>query len=100
MWEGAHAYLTNPAHMYDAAAAYLARSHLIAPPGTLAAFVTPPPAAALGLPIALLPRSVGVQVWASIDVAALVAILVLLYLEWLPRHRLAATILLLCAQRF
>ena len=42
MWEGAHAYLTNPTHMYDAAAAYLARSHVIAPPGSLDAFVSPP----------------------------------------------------------
>ena len=39
MWEGAHSYLTDPAHMYDAAAQYLAVSHVIAPPGTLYAFV-------------------------------------------------------------
>ena len=36
MWEGAHAFLTNPSHMYDAAAAYLAQTHVIAPPGVLA----------------------------------------------------------------
>jgi hypothetical protein len=100
MWEGAHAYLTNPAHMYDAAATYLARSHLIAPPGTLDAFVSPPPVAVLGIPIALLPRSVGVQVWTALDGAALVAALVLIYLVLLPRHRLAAPIFWLVAAYF
>ncbi len=100
MWEGAHGYLTNPAHMYDAAATYLARSHLIAPPGTLDAFVSPPPVAVLGIPIALLPRSMGVQVWTAIDVAALVASLVLIYLVLLPRHRLAAPIFWLVAAYF
>ncbi len=100
MWEGAHAYLTNPAHMYDAAAAYLARSHVIAPPGTLDAFVSPPPVAILGIPIALLPRSVGVQVWTAIDGAALFAALALIYLVLLPRHRLAAPIFWLLAAYF
>ena len=57
MWEGAHAYLTNPAHMYDAAAQYLALSHVIAPPGTLYAFVSPPPVALLAVPVALLPKA-------------------------------------------
>ena len=47
MWEGAHAYLTNPAHMYDAAADFLARTHVIAQPGGLDAFVSPPPVAVL-----------------------------------------------------
>jgi hypothetical protein len=100
MWEGAHAYLTNPAHMYDAAAAYLARSHVIAPPGTLDAFVSPPPVALLGIPIALLPRSVGVQVWTAIDGVALIAGLLLIYLVLLPRHRLAAPIFWLVAAYF
>ena len=40
MWEGAHAYLTEPSQMYDAAADYLARLHIIAPPGGLNAFVS------------------------------------------------------------
>ena len=79
MWEGASAYLTNPAHMYDAAAQYLAASHVIAPPGTIYAFVSPPPVALLAIPVALLPKDVGVQVWTAIDAAALLAGLFILY---------------------
>jgi Glycosyltransferase family 87 len=79
LWEGAHAYLTDPAHMYDGAAAYLARTHLIAPPGGLDSFVSPPPVAALALPIALLSKSTAVQVWTLLDLLALVAGLVVLY---------------------
>src|SRR5439155_899120 len=71
MWEGARAYLVNPPHMYDAAANYLSRLHIIAPPGGLDAFVSPPPVAVLAIPVALLPRSVGVQVWTAIAAAAL-----------------------------
>jgi len=100
MWEGAHAYLTDPGQMYDAAAAYLARTHVIAPPGGLAAFVSPPPVAALAIPIALLPKNVGVQVWTAVDGAALVAGLVLLYLVAAPRHRLAAPVFWLAAAYF
>jgi Glycosyltransferase family 87 len=100
MWEGAHAYLTDPAHMYDAAAAYLARTHVIAPPGSLAAFVSPPPVAALAIPVALLPKGVAVQVWTVIDGAAMIAGLVLVYLVLAPRHRLAAPIFWLLAAYF
>lgn len=75
MWEGAHAFLTDPAHMYQPAADYLARTHVIAAPGTLAAFVSPPPVAVLAIPVALLPKAVGVQVWTVIDAAALLAAL-------------------------
>ena len=100
LWEGAHAYLTNPAHMYDAAAAFLARTHVIAPAGGLDSFVSPPPVALLGIPIALLPKSVGVQVWTAIDGAAMLAGLVLLYLVLAPRHRLAAPIFWLVAAYF
>ncbi len=100
MWEGAHAYLNDPAHMYDAAADYLARSHIIAPPGTLAAFVSPPPVAALAAPIALLPKGVGVQVWASIDVVAMAAGLYLLYRVVATRHRLAGPAFWLVAAYF
>jgi hypothetical protein len=92
MWEGAHAYLTNPAHMYDAAAAYLSRTHVIAPPGSLDAFVSPPPVAALAIPVALLPKSVGVQVWTAIDLVALVVGLVLLFRVISSRHRLSAPV--------
>ena len=71
MWEGAHAYLTNPSHMYDAAADYLARVHIIAPPGGIDAFVSPPPVALLAVTIAWLPRSAGAQAWTLIDAAAM-----------------------------
>ena len=100
MWEGAHAYLTDPAHMYDAAAAYLARTHVIAPPGTLDAFVSPPPVAILAIPIALLPKQIGVQVWTAIDGAAILASLVLLFVLLAPRHRLATPVFWLIAAYF
>jgi hypothetical protein len=86
--------------MYDAAAAFLARTHVIAPAGGLDSFVSPPPVAFLGIPIALLPKSVGVQVWTAIDGAAMLAGLVLLYLVLAPRHRLAAPIFWLVAAYF
>ena len=100
MWEGAHAYLTDPAHMYDEAAQYLAASHVIAPPGTLYAFVSPPPVALLAAPVALLSKSVGVQVWTVIDAVALVAGLVLLYRVIATRHPLAAPAFWLIAMYF
>src|SRR5256714_9267083 len=77
--EAARAYLPNPAHMYDAAAQYLAASHVIAPPGTIYAFVSPPPVALLAIPVALLPKEAGVQVWTAIDSVALLAGLFILY---------------------
>lgn len=86
LWEGAHAYLTNPAHMYDGAAAYLARTHLIAPPGGLDSFVSPPPVAALATPIALLSKTTAVQVWTLLDLIALVVGLVVLYRLLAIRH--------------
>lgn len=79
MWEGAHAYLTNPAHMYDAAAAFLARYHVIAAPGTLDSYVNPPAATAIVVPIALLPKNVGVEVWAAVNAILVVASLALLF---------------------
>ncbi len=79
MWAGARAYLTDPSHMYDAAADYLARLHIIAPPGGLDAFVSPPPVALLAAPVALLPKEVAVQVWTAVDAVAAVVALVLLY---------------------
>jgi len=100
MWDGAHAYLTNPAHMYDAAAAYLARTHVIAPPGSLDAFVSPPPVALMAVPVALLPKNVGVEVWTAIDAVAVIAGLLLLFFVVAPRHRLAAPIFWLVAAYF
>ena len=100
MWEGARAYLTDPAQMYDAAAQYLAASHLIAPPGTLAAFVSPPPVALLAVPVALLPRDVGIQVWTVIDALALVAGLFLLYRIACRNNNIAAPVFWLIAAYF
>ncbi|HSP09028.1 MAG TPA: glycosyltransferase 87 family protein [Candidatus Dormibacteraeota bacterium] len=100
MWEGAHAYLTDPAHMYDAAAAYLATLHIIAPPGGLDAFVSPPPLAALAAPVALLPKNVGVEVWTLIDCVALVLALWLLYCLLATRHPLARPAFWLVAGAF
>ena len=100
MWYGARAYLTNPAHMYDGAAEYLLRFHIIAPPGGLESFVAPPPLAALGIPIALLPMNVGVQVWTCIDAVAMLIALVLLYRVLATRHPLAHPIFWMVAAFF
>lgn len=100
MWEGAHAYLSNPSHMYDAAADYLARVHIIAPPGGLDAFVSPPPVALLAAPVALLPKAAGVEVWTAIDAAAMVVALLLLYRAAAPVHALAGPVFWLVAGYF
>ena len=100
MWVGAHAYLTDPGHMYDASAGYLARLHIIAPPGGLDAFVSPPPLAVLAIPVALLPQGLAVQVWTGIDAASLLLALVLLYRVTATRHRLARPAFWLVAAYF
>ena len=100
MWEGAHAYLTEPSHMYDAAAQYIARYHIIAPPGGLDEFVSPPPLAALAAPVALLPKFVAVQVWTAIDTAAMLIALFLLYRLIAIRHPLARPVFWLVAAYF
>ena len=100
MWEGAHAYLTDPSHMYDAAAAYLAQTHVIAPQGGIASFVSPPPVALLAIPVALLPRDAAVEVWTLIDGLALLAALFLLYRAMAIKHRLARPIFWLVAAYF
>ena len=100
MWEGARAYLTDPAHMYDAAARYLSLSHTIAPPGTIDAFVSPPPVALLAVPVALLPKALGVQVWTVIDGVALLAGLVVLFRVVATSNRFAAPAFWLVAMYF
>jgi hypothetical protein len=100
MWAGGRAYLTDPAHMYDAAADYLARLHIIAPPGGLDAFVSPPPVALLAVPIALLPKQVGVQVWTAFDALAALVALVLLFRVVRPAHPLASPLFWLVAGYF
>jgi hypothetical protein len=100
MWEGAHAYLTDPGHMYEPAADYLARLHIIAPPGGLNAFVSPPPVAALVAPIALLPRGVGAQVWTAIDAATMLLALWLLFRVVGSRDRVARAAFWLAAFYF
>lgn len=100
MWEGAHAYLTNPAHMYEPAADYLAKLHIIAPPGGLDSFVSPPAVAALAMPIAFLPRNVGAQIWTAIDAAAMVLALWLLFRVIATRDRVARAAFWLAAFYF
>jgi hypothetical protein len=100
MLAGGFAYLVSPGHMYDGAAAYLARTHVIAPPGSLDAFVSPPPVAMLALPVALLPRDIAVQVWTAIEAAAILVSLALLLAVLAPRHRLATPIFWLVAAYF
>ncbi|HEV2967562.1 MAG TPA: glycosyltransferase family 87 protein [Candidatus Dormibacteraeota bacterium] len=100
MWEGAHAYLTEPSHIYDAAAQYIAQFHIIAPPGGLDAFVSPPPVAALATPVALLPKNIAVQVWTGIDAAAMLLALFLLYRLVATRHPLARPAFWLVAAYF
>jgi len=100
LWEGAHAYLTDPSHMYDAAAAYLARLHIIAPPGGLDAFVSPPPVAALAVPFAFLPRGLGAQVWTAFDAVALILGLTILFRVVSTRDRVARPVFWLAAAYF
>lgn len=100
MWEGAHAYLTDPSRMYQPAADYLAATHVIAPPGTLAAFVSPPPVAWIALPVALVPKAVGVQLWTAFDALALVAGVGLLALTVATKSRLARPIIWLAPALF
>lgn len=100
MWEGANAYLHNPSHMYDAAASSLERLHIIPLAGGLDAFVSPPAVAALGAPVALLPKQIGVQVWTAIDVAAMLLALFILYRTIGSRHRLAKPLFWLGAGYF
>src|SRR6202049_983845 len=97
---GAHECRPNPAHMYDAAAPYLASTHLIAPAGGLDSFVSRPPVAALALPIALLPKGIGVQAWTVLDTIAMVAGLVLLYRVVATRHPIGRPIFWLIAAYF
>jgi hypothetical protein len=100
MWEGAHAYITEPSHMYDAAAQYIARFHIIAPPGGLDEFVSPPPLALLAAPVALLPKNVAVQVWTATDAVALLIALFLFYRLIASRHSLAGPLFWLVAGYF
>jgi len=100
MWEGARGYLADPSHMYDPAADYLARLHIIAPPGGLEAFVSPPAVAALAAPVALLPKQFGVQVWTGIEAVALGVALFLLYRVLASQHRLAQPLFWLAAAYF
>jgi hypothetical protein len=100
MWAGAYAYLTDPAHMYDQAANYLARLHIIAPPGGLDAFVSPPPLAVLAIPVALLPQAFAVQLWTAIDAAALLLALFVFDRVLATRHPLARPIFWMVAAYF
>jgi len=74
IWEGGRAYLTDPSHLYDAAAAYLAQTHVIAPPG--------------------------VEVWTAIDAVAVLVGLILLYRTLAITNRLAQPVFWLIAAYF
>jgi len=100
MWEGAHAYLTDPSHMYDPAAAYLGRLHIIAPPGGLDAFVSPPPVALLAAPVALLPKAVAVQAWTTLDAVAAILALWLLFRATAPLRGVGRPVFWLVAGYF
>src|SRR4029077_11075284 len=63
-------------------------------------FVSPPPVAMLAIPVALLPKNVAVPVWTVIDAVAIAASLVILYIVFAPRPRLAAPIFWLVAAFF
>lgn len=100
MWEGAHAYLTDPSHMYEPAARVLEKYHVIAPPGGLDAFVSPPTVALLALPVAWLPKSLAVDVWTAIDAAAIIGGLLLLDRVIASKHPLARPVFWLTAAYF
>jgi len=100
MWEGAHAYLTNPTYMYAPAAAVLEQYHVIAPPGGLDAFVSPPTVALLALPVAWLPKGIAVDVWTVIDAAAIIAALFILDRFIATKHPLARPAFWLAAAYF
>ena len=100
MLVGTRAYWTDPQHLYTAAAAYLARTGVIAPPGTLDAYVIPPPVALLTGPLTVLPENIAVQVWTLVDSAAMIAGLVLLYRVIGTSHPLAKPVFWLVAAYF
>ncbi|HEV2027991.1 MAG TPA: glycosyltransferase family 87 protein [Candidatus Dormibacteraeota bacterium] len=100
MLVGTRAYWTDPQHLYTAAAAYLARTGVIAPPGTLDAYVIPPPVALLTWPLTLLPEHIAAQVWTLADSAAMIAGLVLIYRVIGTNHPLARPAFWLVAAYF
>lgn len=100
MWEGAHAYLTDPSTMYRPAAEYLSRLHIIAPPGGLDAFVSPPPVALLAAPVALLPKAAGVDAWVAIEAVGTVVALLLLFRVSASAHPVARPVFWLVAGYF
>ena len=100
MWEGAHVYLTDPSSMYQPAADYLSRLHIIAPPGGLDAFVSPPPVALLAAPVALLPKAAGVEAWVAMEALAAVFALLLLFRVTASTHPLARPVFWLVAGYF
>jgi hypothetical protein len=100
MLVGTRAYWTDPQHLYTAAAAYLARTGVIAPPGALDAYVIPPPVAVLTWPLSFLSDNVAVQVWTVIDTVAMIAGLVLLYRTIATTHPLGRPAFWLVAAYF
>lgn len=100
MLVGTRAYWTDPQHLYTAAAAYLARTGVIAPPGTLDAYVIPPPVALFTWPLTFLPENIAAQVWTVVDSSAMIGGLVLLYRTIGTKHQLARPAFWLVAAYF
>ena len=100
MLVGTRAYWTDPQHLYTAAAAYLAKTGVIAPPGTLDAYVIPPPVALLTGPLTVLPENIAIQVWTLIDGVAMIAGLLLLYRMIGTNHPIARPAFWLVAAYF
>ena len=100
MLVGTRAYWTDPQHLYTAAAAYLAKNGVIAPPGTLDAYVIPPPVALLTGPLTVLSDNIAVQVWTLVDSAAMIAGLLFLCRVIRTNHPLARPAFWLVAAYF
>jgi hypothetical protein len=94
---GGRAYLNDPGHLYDAVIARLATLHTVPPPGGLDAFLSPPAAAVLAVPFALLGEMGGVRAWAAVDAMSLVVGLVILYRLLDPSGVAAAAFCLIAA---
>jgi hypothetical protein len=77
-WAAGHAYLRDPAHLYDASAAAIARIHMVPLPGDLDAFLSPAPVALLAVPFGLLPKPAGIWAWTIFEAVCMVAGLLLL----------------------
>ena len=77
-WSGGHQLLVSPASLYDASSRWLGLHHVNPLPGGLQGFISPPTVAFLFAPLALLPRNVATGLWTALDVALVLAAIVVL----------------------